>query len=203
MWCERRIAGLDDDVRPGAPRSIDDERVASLIKPTLHTKPADGSTHWSVRGVAAETGISKSSVHRCFRLVGGSRGAPRDSSCPTILSSSPAQRHGWRALHLIPTLSSWLNQVERIFALITDKAIRSRFNGPPLSTRSLRDCIDVSHVSAGQDTGLGCLESNPPRGSAVAKPRSRWRLVAGCWSQPARSGRGARNTARCCNNRKL
>ena len=70
MSCERRIAGLCDDVRPGAPRSIDDERVASLIETTLHTKPADGSTHWSVRGVAAETGISKSSVHRCFRLVG-------------------------------------------------------------------------------------------------------------------------------------
>lgn len=134
---------------------------------------------------------------------GGSRVAPRDSSCPTILFSSPAHRHGWRALHLIPTYSSWLHQVERAFALITDKAIRSRSNGPPLSTRSLRNCIDVSHVSAGQDTGLGGLESNPPRGSAVAKPLSRWRLVAGCWSQPARSGRGARNTARCCNNRKL
>lgn len=27
-------------------------------------------------------------------------------------------------MHLIPTYSSWLNQVERFFALITDKAIR-------------------------------------------------------------------------------
>ncbi|HEY4956251.1 MAG TPA: IS630 family transposase, partial [Caldimonas sp.] len=69
-FIERRIAGLYDDVRPGAPRSIDDERVASLIKTTLHTKPADGSTHWSVRGVAAETGISKSSVQRYFQLFG-------------------------------------------------------------------------------------------------------------------------------------
>ena len=41
-----------------------------FIKTTLHTKPADGSTHWSVRGVAAETGISKSSVQRCFRVFG-------------------------------------------------------------------------------------------------------------------------------------
>jgi putative transposase len=31
---ERRIAGLYDDVR-----------VAQLIKTTLHTKPANGSTH--------------------------------------------------------------------------------------------------------------------------------------------------------------
>jgi len=69
-FIERRIAGLYDDVRPGAPRSIDDERVAQLINTTLHTKPANGSTHWSVRSVAGETGISKSSVQRYFQLFG-------------------------------------------------------------------------------------------------------------------------------------
>jgi putative transposase len=69
-FVERRIAGLYDDVRPGPPRSIRDEQVAHLIKTTLHTKPADGATHWSVRSVAAETGISKSSVQRYFQLFG-------------------------------------------------------------------------------------------------------------------------------------
>ena len=69
-FIERRVAGLYDDVRPGPPRTIDDERVAGLIKTTLHTKPANGSTHWSVRSVAAETGISKSSVQRYFQLFG-------------------------------------------------------------------------------------------------------------------------------------
>jgi len=67
-FIEHRIAGLYDDVRPGPPRSIDDERVAQLINTTLHTKPVDGATHWSVRSVAAETGISKSSVQRYFQL---------------------------------------------------------------------------------------------------------------------------------------
>jgi len=69
-FIERRIAGLYDDVRPGQPRTIDDERVAHLIKTTLHTKPANGWTHWSVRTVAAETGISKTSVQRYFQLFG-------------------------------------------------------------------------------------------------------------------------------------
>ena len=69
-FIERRIPGLYDDVRPGKPRSIDDERVAQLIKTTLHTKPANGATHWSVRTVAAETAISKSSVQRYFQLFG-------------------------------------------------------------------------------------------------------------------------------------
>ncbi|MCQ4679428.1 IS630-like element ISRso5 family transposase [Ralstonia pseudosolanacearum] len=69
-FLERRINGLYDELRPGKPRTIDDERVAELIKTTLHTKPADGSTHWSVRAVAAETSISPTSVHRYFKLLG-------------------------------------------------------------------------------------------------------------------------------------
>lgn len=69
-FIERRLAGLYDDLRPGKPRTIDDERVAHLIKTTLHTKPAKGATHWSVRTVAAETGISKTSVARYFQLFG-------------------------------------------------------------------------------------------------------------------------------------
>lgn len=43
---------------------MDDERVAELINKTLHTKPANGATHWSTRGLASETGISKSTVAR-------------------------------------------------------------------------------------------------------------------------------------------
>ncbi|GAB3661484.1 hypothetical protein GCM10028813_39490 [Ramlibacter alkalitolerans] len=41
-----------------------EERVAELINKTLHTKPADGATHWSTRTLAGETGISKSTVAR-------------------------------------------------------------------------------------------------------------------------------------------
>lgn len=62
-----RISGLYDELRPGRPRTVDDERVAELINTTLHTKPADGSTHWSTRGLAGETGISKSTVARYLK----------------------------------------------------------------------------------------------------------------------------------------
>jgi len=65
-----RIAGLYDELRPGRPRTIEEERVASLIRKTLHKKPKDGTTHWSVRAAAAESGISKSGVHRYFELFG-------------------------------------------------------------------------------------------------------------------------------------
>lgn len=69
-YLQGRIAGLYDGVRPGKPRSIDDERVAALIHKTLHKKPRNGATHWSVRTAAAESGISKSSVQRYFQLFG-------------------------------------------------------------------------------------------------------------------------------------
>ena len=63
-YAQHRIAGLYDELRPGRPRSVDDERVAQLIATTLHTKPADGGTHWSTRSLAGATGISKSTVQR-------------------------------------------------------------------------------------------------------------------------------------------
>ena len=73
-WRQRfvvqRIAGLHDELRPGKPRSIDDERIAGLLTTTLHHKPKEGATHWSVRGLAAETGISKTSVHRFLQVFG-------------------------------------------------------------------------------------------------------------------------------------
>ena len=70
QFIERRIEGLYSEAPAGRARTIDDERLAGLINTTLHTKPADGSTHWSVRSVADETGISKTSVHRYFKLFG-------------------------------------------------------------------------------------------------------------------------------------
>ena len=253
----RRIAGLYDDMRPGKPRTIDDERVAQLIKTTLHTKPVDGSTHWSVRSVATETGISKSSVARYFQLFGlqphrtegfklsndpffieklrdvvGLYLSPPDnalvicvdekSQCQALERTQPMlpmgfgyvegvthdyKRHGtttlfaalnvlngavlasckprhrhqeylsflqeieravpaeldihciadnyathnhpkvkaWLAahprwtMHFIPTYSSWLNQVERFFGMITDKAIR---RGSFTSVKQLVQRID-------------------------------------------------------------
>src|SRR5580693_7713462 len=68
-WREQGIAGLHGELRPGRPRSYDDERVAELINQVLHSQP-QASTHWSVRAVAAHTGISKSSVARYFALFG-------------------------------------------------------------------------------------------------------------------------------------
>lgn len=63
------LQGLYDEPRPGGPRSITDEQVATLLRKTLNTKPKD-STHWSCRSIAAETSLSKSTVHRIWRAFG-------------------------------------------------------------------------------------------------------------------------------------
>jgi putative transposase len=64
-----RLAGLYDELRSGRPRAIEDEAVAELVRRTLATKPTAG-THWTVRAMAAETELSKSAVHRFFKLFG-------------------------------------------------------------------------------------------------------------------------------------
>jgi putative transposase len=64
-----RIEGLYDEMRSGRPRTVEDEAVAELITKTLARKPK-AATHWSVRAIAKETGIAKSTVHRLFQLFG-------------------------------------------------------------------------------------------------------------------------------------
>jgi putative transposase len=64
-----RIQGLHDELRPGRPRSLEDEEVASLINRALHTKPEAG-THWSVRSFAQAAEITPAMTHRLFKLFG-------------------------------------------------------------------------------------------------------------------------------------
>ncbi len=66
-FLQHRLSGLYDELRPGRPRSIEDEQVAALLKRTLSRKPTPG-THWSVRQAASASGISKSTVHRLFQV---------------------------------------------------------------------------------------------------------------------------------------
>src|SRR5713226_7953626 len=68
-FVEQGVTGLHDELRPGRPRPISDERVAQLVRKTLETKPK-GGTHWSVRQIAGQTRLSKSTVHRIWRAFG-------------------------------------------------------------------------------------------------------------------------------------
>ena len=66
---DRGIGGLEDEQRPGRPRSYDDKRVAEVLNRALQSRPANAS-HWSVRSLSEATGIPKSTVHRWLQECG-------------------------------------------------------------------------------------------------------------------------------------
>jgi putative transposase len=68
-YLTQQVQGLYDELRPGGPRSIRDEEVATLLRRTVKTKPKDG-THWTCRSLAAATHLSKSTVHRVWTAFG-------------------------------------------------------------------------------------------------------------------------------------
>ena len=65
----RRVDGLYDEPRPGAPRQIEDDEIAVVIRKTLETRPK-GATHWSLRTMAKEISHAPSTVHRIWRAFG-------------------------------------------------------------------------------------------------------------------------------------
>src|SRR3954454_9646737 len=62
-FLDRRLEGLADEPRPGAPRRITDEQVEDVIVKTLEATPA-AATHWSRSAMAAQSGLSKSTIGR-------------------------------------------------------------------------------------------------------------------------------------------
>jgi transposase len=68
-FAERRLDGLADEPRPGAPRKATDEVVERVITRTLETKPK-AATHWSTRGMAEASGLSQSTIGRIWRAFG-------------------------------------------------------------------------------------------------------------------------------------
>ena len=65
-FVERRLDGLWDEPRPGAPRTVTDDDVERVIVKTLEETPAN-ATHWSTRSMAAATGMSQPAVSRIWR----------------------------------------------------------------------------------------------------------------------------------------
>ena len=63
------LEGLHDELRPGRPRSVSDEKVAELIDKTLQAQPEE-ATHWSTRMMADEVGVSHMTISRVWRTFG-------------------------------------------------------------------------------------------------------------------------------------
>ncbi len=68
-FIERRLDGLLDEPRPGAPRKIGDEQIKAIVTQTLEATPR-GATHWSTRSMAEACGLSHASVQRIWKAFG-------------------------------------------------------------------------------------------------------------------------------------
>jgi len=73
MWrsrfLEARLEGLYDEPRPGAPRKVSDAEVERVVIQTLESTPR-GETHWSTRGMAQATGLSRMTISRIWCAFG-------------------------------------------------------------------------------------------------------------------------------------
>jgi len=80
-FIEKRLDGLLDEPRPGAPRRISDQDVDRVLTMTLESTPRD-ATHWSTRSIAKVLGSP--------RPQSAGSGVPlRCSPIAVRLSSSP------------------------------------------------------------------------------------------------------------------
>jgi len=68
-FLQARLEGLYDEPRPGAPRQVSDAQVEQVVIQTLESTPR-GETHWSTRGLAKATGLSRMTISRIWRAFG-------------------------------------------------------------------------------------------------------------------------------------
>jgi len=68
-FVRERLAGLYDEPRSGAPRTITDEEIEQVVVRTLESTPR-GATHWSTRGMAQAAGLSHATISRIWHAFG-------------------------------------------------------------------------------------------------------------------------------------
>jgi transposase len=68
-FLEARLEGLYDEPRPGAPRKVSDAQIEKVIIQTLESTPR-GETHWSTRGLAKASGLSRMTISRIWQAFG-------------------------------------------------------------------------------------------------------------------------------------
>src|SRR4029453_16961942 len=68
-FLKTRLEGLYDEPRPGAPRKVTDAQIEQIVVRTLESTPR-AQTHWSTRGLAQATGLSRMTISRIWRAFG-------------------------------------------------------------------------------------------------------------------------------------
>src|SRR6516164_10978784 len=92
----RRLEGLLDEPRPGAPRRITDAQVEAVVRDTLEATPRD-ATHWSTRAMAVRSGLSQTTIRRIWHAF-----ALQPHRSETFKLSQDPHRQGARHRRPVP-----------------------------------------------------------------------------------------------------
>src|SRR3974377_2058016 len=68
-FVRHRVAGLLDEPRCGAPRTVEDAQIEAVVVRTLESLPRD-ATHWSTRAMAQASGLSHMTIQRIWKAFG-------------------------------------------------------------------------------------------------------------------------------------
>ncbi len=162
------LEGLHDELRPGRPRTYEDDKVAEVINLALQSNPADGSTQWTARSLAAATGISKSTVHRWLQTF--SLQPPRQKSFK--LSNAPFFVEKVRDI-----VGLYLNPPDKAVVLCVDEKmqIQALDRTQPLLPMGLGYIEGVTHdyIRHGTTTLFAALDVATGSVIAECKPRHR------------------------------
>ena len=147
----RGLRGLYDERRPGKPRTIEDDDIMALLRKTLDTKPADGSTQWSCRSMVEATGLSKSTVQRAWSAFGIQPHRQKNFK----LSTAP---FFVEKVHDIVGL--YLNPPDHAMVLCVERRVRRKLSSAPSPCFPLGS--DTSKASRTTISDMGQLRSSPP-----------------------------------------
>src|SRR5579872_664468 len=92
---EQGMAGLDPRHKGSQPR-VANAAVQAKIARKTQQKPADGSTHWSCRKMAAALGLSKSTVQRVWAPRWTSENRPYVDTSKPANAAEPGQEYLYR-----------------------------------------------------------------------------------------------------------
>src|SRR3974390_1824535 len=68
-FVRHRVAGLLDEPRCGAPRTVEDAQIEAVVVRTVESLPRD-ATHWSTRAMAQASGLSHMTIQRIWKAFG-------------------------------------------------------------------------------------------------------------------------------------
>ena len=69
-FLKTRLEGIYDEPRPGASCQVSDAQVEQVVIQTLESTPRGETTHWSTRGLAKATGLSRMTISRIWHAFG-------------------------------------------------------------------------------------------------------------------------------------